>query len=232
LIGIGNDGIRKAATRSSQLYYSCGDIVALLTESAIKRGNTNRDLFDFWRALFTRAVARDSTYAADDYFAVLSELNAPPDAVRDIRAFVEGVDRTAIPAMLTSRGISLVPVDTPPESYGQTLSRRALFSLLGDICTGRYGFRVQRSGMLLDAGAKCEGLPPGATVKAIGGHDLLRAGHLAWDYMHERCSSAMPLGITIEVQGDGQPVVQETNAACKRPIAERGSYFRIASRPH
>ncbi len=223
--GISSSGVHVAAKRTSQLYYSCGNLIALLTESAITPG---KDLFDFWRTLIARARSGNGSYSATDYFAVMKQLGASEAAIDDIELLIEnGADISRIERMLDARGIKYVGVENPPSSYGQTLSRQATLSLLGESCTGRHGFRADRTGFIVDSGITCTGIPAGSTITHIGGKDVLREGHLAWDYLHNACGPSASVSVTL-ISGNAQAV--EVRVPCTRAVPARPPYIRIVNR--
>jgi hypothetical protein len=229
LQGLSHTGLRAAAKRSSQLYYSCGNIIALLSEQPVAQGKA-ADLFDFWRELIARARSQGGTYNADDYFAVMSERGAPTQSIAYIRMILDsGVDAASMRAALERRGAVVTEVSEPPQPFAQTLSRQAFFAFLSGDCSGRYGFRTDRSGFIVDDGTACTGLAPASVVTKIGGHDVLREGHLVWDYFHERCGASQPVVLSIAVAGKPESAV---SLACPKPLPARAPYLRITSLRH
>ena len=82
LQGLGRSSLRSAHERGAfRDYYSCGNMVALLTEKAL-----SIDLFEFWRRLIERARSDDGMYEADDYFAVLESAGASAEEVAMLHA--------------------------------------------------------------------------------------------------------------------------------------------------
>jgi hypothetical protein len=223
--GIASSGVRTAAKTSSQLYYSCGNLIALLTERSLAN---DKNLFDFWRALIARARSGNGSYTSDDYMAVMREMLVPQSDIDDVKLLIDkGTDMQHIQSMLGRRAIPYVYVDSPPSSYGQTLSRQAAFMLLGESCKGRRGFRTDRTGFIVDSGINCTGIPAGATIKRIGGKDVLREGHLVWDYLHGACGPSANVGVTIAT---GSPETTEIQVPCTRPVPARPPYVRIVNR--
>jgi hypothetical protein len=224
-LGIAANGVRSAAKRSSALYYSCGNLIALLTERSLP---ANKDLLDFWKSLIARARSGGGSYSADDYMSVMKEIGASARAIDDVRLIIDkGADVATIEGMLGSRSIPYVTVDNPPPSYGQTLSRQATLALLGEWCPGRHGFRAERSGFILDSGITCKGIPAGATITHIGGKDVLREGHLVWDYLHNTCAPSGSVAVTVKT-ADSQP--SELQLPCSKPVTSRPPYIQIIDR--
>ncbi|HEX8411089.1 MAG TPA: hypothetical protein VF883_19660 [Thermoanaerobaculia bacterium] len=68
----------------------------------------------------------------------------------------------------------------------------------------------------------CKGVNAGDVVESIGGHHVLRAGHLAWDHVQVRCGSAQPVLV-----GIAQRTVE---LPCTKAVAPRPAYVRIDRR--
>lgn len=212
--GLGTEPLQTAARRGRfELYYSCGNALALLTEKT-----TGRELFAFWNAFIARALAKPGHhYDAGDYYALLG------DDAGTVRAFVESpASPDALVAALRSRGVAISTPDPPPSEYGQPLARDALLHLLGEACTGSYGFNTMPDGLAIRSDVNCKGVNGGEVVESMGGHSVLRAGHLAWDHLQERCGSPQPVRLGI--------AGRQVELPCTRPVAARAPYVRIDSR--
>lgn len=223
--GLGGFPLRQAAERRQfPLYYSCGNALALMTESAMPEG----DLFDFWKTLIARTID-SGEYGVEDYLQTWRALGAGEDDVDELRHFVESAATAdAVVSMLSRRGVGVTAVTDPPEEYGQSVSRSALFALLGDQCTGRYGFRVAHEGYALSEALQCREIPAGGgTITHIGGFHVLREGHAAWDAMSERCGTSDRLSLTL-ASPDGAS--QQLSVECRKPLDPRPEYLRITSR--
>ena len=218
--GLGTHPLRTAGARQKfELYYSCGNAIALLTEAS-----TKGELFDFWRALIANTLQQeDKQYEAEDYYAVMRASGASDADIATLRALVEKpADPDALVTALRERGVQLAAVDEPPQDYGQSLSRDGLFHLLGQRCKGSYGYNTSNRGFILNTPLNCEGFNAGEIVTAIGGHDVLRAGHRAWDALHARCGTSEP----VEVTAGGRTVA----VPCAKAVPARLPYVRIMSR--
>lgn len=212
--GLGTEPLQTAAKRGRfELYYSCGNTLALLTEKL-----ADRDLFSFWSSLVARALAKPGkNYDAADYYALLG------DDADTIRAFVERpASPDALTAALQSRGVTISTPDSPPSEYGQPLARDALIHLLAGVCTGNYGFNTTATGFTIKTPVNCKGLNSGDVVELIGGHHVLRTGHLAWDHVQEHCGTTQPVLLGIA----GRTV----ELPCTKPVAARPAYVRVDKR--
>ncbi|MCM2315408.1 MAG: hypothetical protein NDJ92_09695 [Thermoanaerobaculia bacterium] len=219
--GLAGFPLREAGEREAfDLYYSCGNALALATE----RLSGGDDLFGFWRRLIGRAL-ESRTYGADDYFAVLESLGAGVADIGAMRAFVESGARPGdIVDLLSRAGVAVAEVDDPPQAYGQSVARAALFALMAEHCRGSYGFNMSPKGMKLAATLDCGTIPGGTTVTHIGGRDVLREGHRVGDLFHERCGTDRPIRLTI-LRESGE--VDEVEIACATKSPARPPYVRI-----
>lgn len=218
--GLDSFPLREAGDRGDfHLYYSCGNVIALLTERATEDG----DLFRFWKELIGRSL-ESRVYDADDYFAVLRSLEADAETIESLLRFIEtGATSDSIVEMLIRNGVEVVGDDDPPESYGQPVAREALMVLMEDHCRGRYGFNAGHDGLHLADALDCDALPGGATVTGIGGHDVLREGHRTWDVLHERCGTDRPVSVLITKDGTESRI----EIPCTTAVRPRPAYVRI-----
>jgi len=218
---LGSFPLRDASQRKAfHLYYSCGNSLALFTENAV----ANRDLFAFWKTLIARVRSAGRTeFDPADYFAAMSAAGASPRDVERLRAFVEqSATAEALVEMLRAGGVRLAEA-APSERFGQSIARDALFRILGEQCTGPYGFTVVESGFSVTKSDACGPLSGGGIVTAIGGHHVLRDGSGAGTVLHERCGSGIPLPIDLIVDG----VTKRVEVDCRKPFAAPPEFLKI-----
>jgi hypothetical protein len=222
--GIGSFPLREAGTREQfGLYYSCGNMIGLVTENAIE----SRDLFDFWRTLIARMI--DSReYGADDYVATMVAMGAGTETIESLRSFVESIaEPEAIVEMISGTGVTVAEDDQPPTDYRHSASRSALLTLMKEHCRGRFGFNMTPDGLKLDDAIDCGSLPPGTVVTHIGGRHVMREGHLTLDQMHERCGTAKTVRLTVVSAAGG---TSEIDLSCSEAVPARPLYLRIEAR--
>jgi hypothetical protein len=215
--GIGAGPLRSAAARGEfQMYYTCGNAIALLTEASV-----NADLFVFWKTLIERAHAtKEKKYFIDDYIAAWRTLGATDADVAALRSLVtDPAGPQNIATMLQQKGVRINESDDVPQAFGQSLARAGLMNVLRENCSRRYGFTATRAGFRLDDPLGCSALPAGGMVKAIGGKDVIRAGQLAWDALHATCGA----GASITLRVDDRDI----SLPCSKPVAARAPYLRI-----
>ena len=224
--GLGGFPLREASARDLfGLYYSCGNVIALATEAMAGE----RDLFAFWKQLIERTL-NEGEYDAEDYFTTMAASGVNPASIARLRTFVEtSADGDDLVEMLRANGIAVEKAD-PPQGYGQSIARDALFRLMGERCRGEYGFNMSLEGMKLKDPLDCGSLPAGATVSAIAGHDVRRAGHRVWDAMHDRCGSGGTIPVTVRASGSVEEPVT-VDVPCTEPFPGRPAYLKISSRP-
>jgi hypothetical protein len=216
--------LRDAAKRNaSPLYYTCGNALSLFTESTI----ASRDLFDFWKTLIARVRASGrTTFDARDYSAAMTASGASEDAVAQLQAFVaQSATADGLADLLRRKGLRLIET-TPSRSWGQSVARDALQHLLAEHCIGPYGFTTAEVGFAMTKTNSCGPLPGGGTVRAIGGHDVLSDGAAAWNELHERCGSGLPVRVDVAMEG----AVNTVEVPCRKPAEGLAVYLRIELR--
>lgn len=221
--GLGGFPLRDAAKRGNfSLYYSCGNMLALLTESS----TADRRLFHFWKDLIERTRA-SGEYAAEDYFAVWRASGADADDVEAVRAFVErSAGANDLAAMLAANGVATIEEANPPDGYGQSVARDTLLAILKEQCRSGYSFNASTSGLALAKLKDCGAVPSPGIVTAIGGHDVLREGERTWDALYERCGTGGSVSLRIMRDGAEQTV----DVPCTKPVPARPPYLRIDRR--
>jgi hypothetical protein len=218
---IGSFPLRDAAKKNAfQLYYTCGNSLALFTENAI----TSRDLFAFWKSLIARVRAAGRTkFDTSDYHAAMTAAGASAEDVAQLQRFVaESTTPEALADMLRSKGLRLTEA-TPSRSWGQSVARDALLRLLTQNCMGSYGFTTTDSGFGMTKTNACGPLPGGGTVRAIGGHDVLSDGAATWNELHERCGSSQPVRVDVAMEG----IVSAVDVPCAKAVGPLAPYLRI-----
>lgn len=213
--------LREAARRGEYgLYYSCGNVIALITDAAI-----DEDLYEFWKALIRRTVAKTkATYDFDDYLAVWRELGASADDVAALQSIVnDPANPETFVGALRSRDVRVSASEAVPQEYGQALSRAALSHLLRDNCNGSHGFRSTAAGFVLDGSLNCRGFTSGAAITAIGGHDALRSGHRVWDSLYAACGNDGSIAVMIDRK--------QTTVRCSERVPARPAFLRIDAVP-
>lgn len=205
-----------------RMAYTCGNVIALLTEARLSRG---QDLFDLWRSLIRRAREADGTYDAEDYRAVWRELGADESDVAELDAFLDGsMTPDRLTTALRRAGIT-VRAEEPSTSFRQSFGRNAMAHLMAADCGGRVGFRFADSGFLLDDGAECGALRAGARVTAFDGAAVLSEGHRAYDALQRACASGTPVRVTMD-DGPGT-AAGEVPVSCTRELPTRPAFLRI-----
>lgn len=225
--GLGGVPLRRASANAAfGLYYSCGNLIALLTEAM----SAERDLFAFWKRLIERVID-DGKYDAEDYFATMSASGIGAASIAKLRAFIEtSSDGDDLVAMLRTSGIVVAEEEDPPQGYGQSVAREALLRLMAEHCRGNYGSNMSREGMKLKDSLDCGSLPAGAVVTSIAGHDVLRTGHRVWDAIHQRCGTQETIPVTLRAAGpSGDPVT--IALSCAKLAPARPKYLKIISLP-
>lgn len=221
--GLAVTALRESAARGEpRLAYTCGNVIALLTERSLQAQGA--DLFDFWRLLIARARRQGGAYTADDYEAVWRSMGARDADLAQLGAFLAGrMDAEALVAALRSGGVRVEEAQ-PPQAYSLSLARDTFVRLMAADCKGRVGFRLSNAGLLLDRDVKCGVLPGGATVVAIERFDVRRDGHRAYDAVRERCERKEPVTVTL---GDAGTAAREVTVACGEPLPARPAYVAI-----
>jgi hypothetical protein len=221
--GLAITPLRESARRGQpRLAYTCGNMIALLTEASVQKNGAN--LFDFWRRLIARAGGHGGSYTADDYRAVWREMGATGADVAALQQFLDGsMDADRLANALRASGVALREAE-PPRSFAQALARDTFARLMAADCNGRVGFRTSDTGLLLDDDLACGTLTPGAVLVSLEGFDVLTDGHRAYDAVRSRCEAKSP--VTARLSGGA--TAREVKLGCVDPLPARPAYLEIA----
>lgn len=217
--GLGTFPLRDAAKRNAfQLYYTCGNSLALFTERAI----ASHDLFAFWKSMIERARASGkASFDTSDYYAAMSAAGASANDVAALQHFTaDGATAGALADLLRAKGVTLTETK-PSIAWGRSIARDAMLHLLTEHCKGPYGFMMADRGFALTKTNSCGPVPAGVTVTAIGNHDVLADGAATWNELHERCGSDAP--VRLAVDGVAQPV----EVPCGRVVGDGLGYLAM-----
>ncbi|MGZ5446240.1 MAG: hypothetical protein ACXW5U_31460 [Thermoanaerobaculia bacterium] len=231
--GLGTTPLTEAAKKGAfSLYYSCGNAIALMTEASLQNDGAAVDLFDFWRGLLEKTLAKEGrTYGPVDYIAHWRDMGASDEDAAVLLALAEKpADPATLVSALRDRGVDMEPMPTPPEDYGQALAREALLHLMKQNCRGRFGFRTTAAGLALAETLDCDTIPAGAVVGTIGGHDVLRVGHLAAEEVHRTCGASGEVSIAF-APVDGTDARREAAVRCGAAFPAPIPYLSVTGRP-
>lgn len=111
---LGDDAVNVAEHREIDVAYSCGLVMALYTEAALRQRDAGADLFSFWRALLDESGADGYTQAL--YLATLAALSGEPKAAAWLGQFADHAakDRADLPTALARVGVSLRRIEEKP----------------------------------------------------------------------------------------------------------------------
>lgn len=205
--------------------YTCGNMMALLTESALRPHGA--DLFVFWQSLIRTALDRGGEYGVTDYLRVWENLGATSADTSALRRFLDGTSGAdALIDELEARGVIIERAE-PTRSYALRYGRETMIALMSADCGGRVGFRPTGGTFLLDADVSCGSLVGGAQVLRIDSFDAVGEGHRAYDRVREVCASGGTLRVLLQTSSTGERRTVEI--PCERPLPLRPEYVRLRS---
>ena len=222
-LGLGATPLRASTHSHPRLAYTCGNMIALLTERSLAPGKG--DIFDFWRLLIGRALGAEKSYDVSDYIAVWRMLGATDADIATLDKFLEGtVDAVDLVAALRARGLEPT-VSRPPQAFRQRLARDVFARLMEADCGGRVGFNLAGNGFVIDSGVQCGSLRAGRVVVSIEGLDVLREGDNAYDAVQKKCEARAPVVVSYMPREGAQ--VTEATVSCTSSFPPRPPYVLI-----
>lgn len=206
--------------------YSCGSMLAWLSEAALQSVDPAADLHTLWATLFRGAAERGSDYDEELYLATLHHLDADPSIV----AFIDDLLHRPMPDRIARvvdafrrAGVELREAGTAmPASQREEWGRRALLLLMTHDCDGQFSFTRVTAGYRVHGHSGCRTLTAEVTVDRLGGHALVEAGDAAYDALAARCAN----GAEMVLRG---PEGEEILVPCDEQVPLRTQWLGLAS---
>jgi hypothetical protein len=154
-------------------FYSCGEVIALLTDASLREAQPPADVFGAWSALFR--ASRDGRYTEQRYYDALARLGSKSSVVADLRALVESPVQDPASALRATALHAGLELEASPEGVETKASAYdGVKHLVRQDCTRRRDWRITRSGVLLERLEGCSVLDgrEGHTVVALDGVSL------------------------------------------------------------
>jgi len=204
--------------------YNCGNVIALLTEAALRRRDPHQDIFGFWGELFRKSV--DHGYSEATYLAVLRS-HGGDDAASVIQSMLTstGSGSTLAPALAALGVETVIDDNASSRDYVQLAGKLACRAVIDQDC-GEHSM-VSEAGdrCTIDPESTCTTLRPGSSLRAVGAHPIFREGPAAYDDLMSRCAAGAPIAVTTGPDGPA------TELRCSRPPPARPPYRRIVALP-
>jgi predicted metalloprotease with PDZ domain len=187
-------------TRKHGNHYTCGSLLALWTDLAVRDVDPNQDLFTYWGALIRRAH-NEGGYDEEDYFAVLGELGVEDSVIATMQSFAR--EPQLAPAQflrdaLAPYGVQIRRNDARAPAKGlQAASAEVVKAILGADCRKSSGFYTTDAYLELAGLEQCTVARDGLRVSEIGSVPLDAPEFAAARYAARHCAEhdAITLGL-------------------------------------
>jgi hypothetical protein len=207
-------------------YYTCGSVIALMTELALARAHAPLDLFAFWGRVFDRS--KDHQYDANTYLRLLEKYD--PHVAEQLVELIDTplADPSVIVSELRQLGATITEVNDADvvvrearmgEDYRRIAGIEAARHLLRADCGDAAALDCFEDHCSLDAGKSCHVLKGHVDVRTVGGIDIFQHGVEAYDQTVASCAQRRTI------------IVNDTPIACDRPLRPRPPYVTIDTLP-
>ncbi len=192
LVGISGTSLALSKTRTElRNFYDCGMAFNLMAQASVEPADQPDNLFRFWRELFHQAESADRIYTHDMFFHLIEGQTwgkAAPAFIKQIVAQpLTSPDETFTEAF-KGLGIKLeTQTDAWPNWYHEVLSSKAIDSIMARDCRGSGVYAIADKMVQIVGDQNCDHLKSYYQAISIGGHSLLTAGVLAYDFIQETC---------------------------------------------
>jgi hypothetical protein len=222
--GLGGDALK--VSRPGRNDYTCGFVIAALSE-AVARGRSPRgDIFSFWRAIFSGA--HGGTYDDSLYLRTLESAGGE-QAAATVRQLVNEPLPAAgqiVEGALRAAGARL-RADEPGSSdeYRRLAVRRALAAIAESDC-GPGGQLVPGNGFVqIRSRDPCRTLRPEHMIQSIARLDLAKDGPAVYDHVRDRCGNGKVVELGL------RNAAQILEVPCRADLPLRPEYFVLDTWP-
>ena len=207
-------------------YYSCGAIMALASDIAIKANDPSQSVFDVWREIFDTNKL-NKRYNQQNYFDSLSEV-ANSDALAT--SFEEFSDKADIDNFVTisswfeNSSINVTVSDDYPKAFVRHWGKEIMVNLMQMHCSGvsfsSYDNHIETYPM-----DGCESFGKTKNIQFVNGFDIFKESIDAYNSFRLQCKKN---GL---VELLNQERVKVAEIECLHPVASISPYLKFEQNP-
>ncbi len=192
LARLGQESLAAAEERGEfRQVYTCGSLLAWLTEAAVRRNDPAADLHSFWAALFRAADRRDRRYDEALYLATLREWTNDLATVAFVEDFLhrpmpDRAARTLAAFRAAGAALRAAP-EAMPAAQRAEWGWLALVALMRHDCDGKYSLSRRGNRFLIHGMPACRTLKTEVEIERLEDVALVGAGDAAYDALAARC---------------------------------------------
>jgi hypothetical protein len=191
--------------------YVCGTALQWIASlDQTSRGASFERFFALWRGVFTGAKRESHLYSADRFLSQAAASDPARAPALDLLAKSAGLERW--PALVAEIGRMGVPVSNQLVDAGEMRSRM-IMHLLGQFCSGRYGYFTNDGYLKLDTGTRCAPAPADPEVDTVEGMNIFSETHAAYERVATRCARSEPVLLSRGSKDEGWRL------PCQSPLA-------------
>ncbi|MBF0362074.1 MAG: hypothetical protein HQK49_13750 [Oligoflexia bacterium] len=195
-----NDSSKK---RRFENYYTCGAIIGLITDSAVKKANPKSNgILDFWKLLFKKASTNNNLYTQEMYYSLLLELTKNKKLVTGLRNLISVPNPNfakSLSTLLTLAGLKVNIVKPSNYNLEQNTSFgvSAFKKLMANDCNNQISFYTNEDHLAFDGLKDCNTLKNPLKIDRIGIYNIFKEGAKAYTFMYNECNKkrAIKLGL-------------------------------------
>ena len=222
LCAFGLAGARLKNTRPGRNDYTCGFLIAALSEAAARRRDPRGDIFSFWGMIFSSASGR--RYDDVLYLRTLESVGGAELATVVGRIVNEPLEQAGeiIATALRAGGAELgAGAPAPSDEYSRFSARRALAAVVEADCGPGSEISLGRGFVQIASGNACSVLRPDHMIESVARFDLRQEGPAVYDHVRARCAR----GEAIELALKGASTMLAV--PCRADLPARPGYLRI-----
>jgi hypothetical protein len=226
LCGLALGGEPLKLARPGRNDYTCGLLIAALTEAAARRAEPGGDVFAFWKRLF--AAAKGARYDDALYLRTLRALSGGEEVATTVSRLVNDplpARAAFIEAALKAGGAHLREGEgQTSQEYRRLAARRALSAVLEGDCGPGAELLAEPGGLQVKPRQPCRVLGPQPVITGVVGFDVGKDGPAVYDHVRARCSAGASVELRVRHGGPGG----DTRAVpCHATLPPRGRYMQI-----
>lgn len=183
------------------IFYSCGAVIALLTQKAIQTKSEDKDLFDLWSDLIKRINAEDLQLTTQQYFKSLLLLTNHNKTIANIITLIEEPQKQPIEffsQVFNDLGMHIKANHEHPQKEIQSIQTVIKHMMILDCQT--YSFENHTSYYTIGKNLKCKSLKSGMKINKIAELEIDNNGHEIYALVQASCKNNKPIQIQTKQQ--------------------------------
>ncbi len=209
--------------KNFRAFYSCGAVIAWLSEKVMQTKQANTDLFDLWADLIQRINANNLQLTTEQYLKSLLLLSDDTKTIANIITLLTEPQVRPIEFFMQvfkEAGIQIKANNKHPNKAQQAIQTTIKHLMMIDCKT--YSFENHKDYYTVGNIQSCNSLKPGMKITEIAGLEVKNKGHEIYNKVQESCKDNKLIQLQTQQK-------QKINIACNNPMPVLTPWLALGS---